>query len=507
MVTSQPPDPGKIAFVDQRKVGGRARSGALWSAAQILLRNGLALVITAILARILSPQDYGLVGMVATLTALLQVFANMGLSWATVRSAELNQKQVSGLFWINLGVGLLAWGGMVAAAPLIAQFYDEPALKLIAIVSGTSFVFAGATVQPIALMTRSMDFRRISMIEVLALLSGASVSLFMAFTGAGYWALVAQAPVQAAVRLALCIRPSAISISAPRWVPGLGAMISFGSLLVATEFLIFLARNLDGILIGKYWGATELGYYNRAYFLMLLPSMLASGVLSQVMVSSLSSLQHDLDRLANAYRRALCMVAYVGTPIALGLGLSASVVVPLVYGPGWDKVVVLLEWLSIAGVTQPIFLTYGWLFTATGRVRTYLWVTLINSIILGTVFYLTVPQGTIAIAKGYGLVMGLVLPLPVLWIAHRKSGIPFLLSLKYLAPIFILNAIMGTVVIITSAIFDDFLSNISVFLIQVTFAIITYISLTPFLLPSILHNDAKNFIKKLNPKNLSIEKS
>jgi O-antigen/teichoic acid export membrane protein len=488
----------KISFVDQKTVGNRVRTGALWSVGQIFVRNGLSLVLTAILARILLPEDYGLIGMVATLTALLQVFANMGLSWATVRSTDLNMHQVSGLFWVNLVVGVLVWGVMAAAAPFVAQFYGAPALNLIAVVSGVSFVMAGASVQPIALLTRAMDFRRISIIEMIALCCSATVALCLAFAGAGYWALVAQGPVQALVRLVLSIGPSRMRVLAPCWAPGLSAMIRFGGLLVLNGFLIFIARNLDSVMIGKVWGAAELGYYNRAYFLMLLPSMLASSVLSQVMVSALSSMQHDRAQLASAYRRALGMVAYFGTPMALGLALTASSVVPLVYGPGWDKVVLLLAWLSIAGITQPIYNTNGWLFTACGRAKTYFWVTLANTMILGTVFALTVSQGTIALAQAYGITMGLVLPLPALWIAHRAAAIPFRPSLQVLMPVAALNATMGGVVWLIGAIAEPLgFSQFAVLPVQVAAGAIVYVGLTPLLLPDMMRRDLAPLLQKL----------
>lgn len=488
----------RIALVSEGKIGGRARTGAIWSVAQIIVRNGLSLVVTAILARILLPEDYGLVGMVATMAALLQVFLDMGLSWATVRSRHLNLLQVSGLFWINLTVGLIAWGVMAAASPLVSEFFDEPELKMIAIVSGASFLLSGLAVQPMALLTRAMEFRRISIIEVVSLCIGAVAAITLALSGAGYWALVVQVPVQTLVRLSLAIRPSGLRIFAPRWTPGLSAMVRFGGLLVLSGFLIFLTRNLDGILVGKVWGAQELGYYNRAYFLMLLPSTLASGILSHVMVSSLSSLQHDRERLASAYRRALGLVAYLGVPMALGLALTASSAVPLVYGPGWDRVVVLLTWLSLAGITQPIYNTSGWLFTSSGRADLYAWVTLSNTVILGAVFALTVNHGTAALAQGYGITMGLILPLPVLFLAHRAADIPLLPSLKILMPIALINLVMGIVILFVGAGAKSLeLHKYHVFFAQVLAGLVVYSVLTPLLLPQLLSRDLAPLLTKL----------
>ncbi|MAQ44259.1 MAG: hypothetical protein CL812_00105 [Confluentimicrobium sp.] len=473
----------QVDFVAQDAIGGRARRGAAWSSMQIVVRNVLSVAATAIVARILSPEDYGLIGMTATLTALLQVFSEMGLSWATVQRKGLTHTQVSGLFWVNVLAGMLLWGAMAAAAPFLATFYGEPALTMIAIISGATFLVSGAAVQPMALLTRAMAFDKIAIIEVTALIIGSTLAIALAFAGAGYWALVASAPLQAMVRVILSFVWSDIRLRSPRWTPGLGALVSFGGLLALNGVLIYLARNLDSVLVGKVWGAAALGVYNRAYFLMLLPSMIANGVLSKLMVTSLAALQADRDRFAHAYRRALRVVAYVGTPLALGLALTAAPAVEVVYGPGWDGVVALLVWLSLAAVTQPVYNTNGWLFTASGRGGAYLFLTAANTVVLGAVFFWTVSNGMEALARAYGVVMGLLIPLPALWFAHRAASIPYLPSLRALAPVYLLNAIMALGVWSTWLLAEAAgLTQMEAFPIQILIGGIIYLGLTPVIL-------------------------
>lgn len=207
-----------------QSVGVMARLAAVWSGLQIILRHVLSVATTAVLARLLVPEDYGLVAMVATLTALLQVFAEMGLSWATVQRKNLTIGQVSGLFWINLGVGALFWIVVAGAGPLIADFYGEPDLVFIAAVVGAGFLISGAAVQPIALMKRALDFRRIALIEITALLCGAATAIILALAGWGYWALVLNGLVNASVRTALAFRYSTIRILTPRKAEGLGSL-------------------------------------------------------------------------------------------------------------------------------------------------------------------------------------------------------------------------------------------------------------------------------------------
>jgi O-antigen/teichoic acid export membrane protein len=503
MTESAPPsfDPERIPHVHANDVGAKARRGAMWSAVQIVTRNVVSIGVTAVLARLLVPADYGLIGMVTTLTALLLVFSDMGLSWATVQRRDLNNAQVSSLFWVNIAAGVVLWGAMIAAAPFLAAFYGEPALTMITIVSGIGFAISGVAVQPMALLMRQMDFRRIAVIEVTALLVGAVVALALALFDAGYWALVVQGPTQAIVRAILSIHLSGIRLQAPRRTAGLGSLVSFGGLLAVNGVLIYLARNLDSVLIGKVWGAAELGIYNRAYFLMLLPSMLANGVLSGLMVTSLAAFQGDSDRFAQAYRKALRLVAYAGTPMALGLALTAAPAVELIYGPGWDEVVALLGWLSFAAITQPVYNTNGWLFTAAGRGGSYLMLTAVNTGLLGLVFLLTVHNGVQTLAQGYGLVMGLIIPLPALWLAHRAARIPLIPSLRSIFPVYLLNGVMGLLVWATWFVAEAVgWSRMAAFPVQVGVGVISYLILTPLSLRDMMRNDIRPLLVRLNRK-------
>ena len=483
IVNSAPREHDAIDHVHAEEVGGKARLGATWSAFQVVIRNAVSIGVTAVLARVLTPEDYGLIGMASTFTALLLVFSEMGLSWATVQRERLTHEQVSSMFWVNIGVGILLWGAMIIAAPFLAQFYGEPALTMICIGSGASFVISGVAVQPMALLIRNIDFRSIAFIEVSALGASAVTALSLALADAGYWALVAQGPVQASVRAALSIRWSGIRVQAPRKTEGLGSLINFGGLLAVNGLLIYLARNLDSVLIGKVWGAAELGIYNRAYFLMLLPSMLANGVLSGLMVTSLAAFQGSPDRFGKAYRRALRLVAYAATPLAVGLALTAQPAVEFIYGPGWDQVATLLIWLSFAAITQPIYNTSGWLFTATGRGKSYLMLTIVNAIVLAAVFFVTVPRGLEALSQAYGLAMGLFIPVPTLWFAHKMVRIPFLESVRAVLPVYLLNGTMGVAVWATWIALETLgWSRMAAFPLQVSVGIIIYLMMTPIFL-------------------------
>lgn len=424
-----------LSHVDSARVGALARKGAVWSVIQIVVRNVVSIGSTAVLARLLSPDDYGLMGMVATLTALLLVFSDMGLSWATIQRRELTRAQVSNLFWINVGAGLVLWIACILVAPVMARFYNREELQLVTVVLGASFLIGGLSVQPFALLKRRMDFRTVARIEIAAGVVAAVTAIACALAGLGYWALLIQALAGQLARAMLAIPASRIQLMPPVRRAGTRQMVRFGGVLAVSGILIYLTRNLDSVLIGKVWGTTQLGYYERAYFLMLLPSVIATGTLTNLMLPSLAALQSDRQRFGDAYCRALRLVAFAGCPMALGLALVAPEAVRLVYGEKWLPVVPILLWLSVAGVTQPIYNTNGWLFKAAGKAGLYFFVTLVNALALALAFFWGVKGGALQVAMAYGIVMGVVLLLPVMWLAHRAAGLSLSASAKILLPV------------------------------------------------------------------------
>lgn len=432
-----------IEHIEKSQVGAKTRTGAIWSVVQIAGRNIISLVSTTILARMLAPDAYGLIGMVGTLTALLNVFSDMGLSWATIQRSNINSAQVSNLFWINTTVGLFMWVVCILLAPFLATFYSKPELSLITVILGATFFIGGISVQPFALLRRRLEMRVVAEIEITSAIVAAFIGVLAAVLEFSYWALVAQALTTQIVRALLVLLRSDFVIEWPRLGVGTFSLISFGGLLALNGLLIYFARTLDSILIAKVWGAQQLGFYDRAYFLMLLPSFIATGVLTNLMVPSLSVFQNDLERFGSAYRRAVRLVAFTGCPMAVGLALTAPELVQLMYGKDWEPVVPMLAWLSIAGITQPIYNTTGWLFTAAGQAKKYFYLTVINAVVLAGTFIWAVQYGAIEVAMGYGLVMGLILWWPALWLSHTSAGLRMIDTVKSLMPVAVTLVLMA----------------------------------------------------------------
>lgn len=424
----------RIEQPDAQRIGDLARTGIAWSAGLIISRQILGLVVTSIMARLLLPGDYGLIGMVTTMFALLNTFGDMGLSWATIQRKNLTQAQSHNLFWINAGVGVLLSIACLAIAPALASFYGEDRLVPVTMVMGISFAFGGISVQPLALMRRQMQFRHLTLMQLGQYVAGAAVAISLAAMGAGYWALVVQSVVVKAISLVLAFRVSGYSPRSPRRGIGTGSLLRFGGYLSASGLMIYFQRNLDYVLIGRVLGAEDLGYYTRAYFLMLLPATLATGTLGSVMIPSLSALQESPERFGASYRKAVRWIAGLSFPIAAGLALVSDEAVRLVYGDQWMPVVPILAWLSLVSLTQPIYNTYGWLFTAAGKGRSYFFSTVGATVVLVTAFAIGIQSGVVELAAWYALSMTFIVTVPMLYFAHRAARLSLWRTLSTLGP-------------------------------------------------------------------------
>jgi len=352
-----------------KNLGGRtARGGALAISSQAL-KFLITMGASAVLSRLLTPQDYGLIGMVAFVTAFLSTYKDLGLAAATIQRPEISFDQISTLFWINLGMSAGITVLTAAIAPLVAWFYGEPRLTAITLVTAFGFIISGLTVQHDALLRRQMRYGSLSLIGILALISGYVVGIYLAWTGHSYWSLVWS-------QLAVASTTTILTFWFCRWLPGMPrrntgvrSMMKLGGNLTGFATINFFSRNIDNLLIGRFWGAQQLGIYSRAYQLMMLPIDQINEPITSVAVPALSRLEGKDEHYRLAYLRMLEKIAILTMP---GIGLllvTSDWVVQIMLGPQWSEVSDLLVILGIAGLVQPISNTTGWLFVTQGRTR------------------------------------------------------------------------------------------------------------------------------------------
>lgn len=361
------------------------------------------MISTAVLARLLSPEDYGLIGMTTAVTGFIQLFQSMGLSEATIQCKEINHKQASALFWLNgtVGVGLTALA--LAISPLVANFYDEPRVIGIMYALSINFVISSFAVQHTALLKRQMQFAVLAKASMLAMAVGVIVAIVGALQGLGYWALVLMF-VSSSVTNSICIW------LACSWCPGLpdfnsgiGPMLSFGANIIGFNCVNYFSRNLDNVLIGRVWGPQQLGLYAKAYQLLLLPINQINSPVTSVAMPTLSRLQDNPERFQRYYYKAISLITIISMPIVCFLFAAAADVIMFFLGEQWLDAVPIFRFLIPAALIGTFNVAPGWAFRSLGRAGTQFRLGIVTSTLNVLIFIVGVRWGAVGVAAAYGL--------------------------------------------------------------------------------------------------------
>jgi O-antigen/teichoic acid export membrane protein len=430
----------------KKDLGGRAvRGGAVMVTAQ-----GLKLVImtasTLVLARLLTPHDYGLVGMVVVVTGFIALFKNLGLSTAMIQKAELTHEQTSTLFWVNLLASVAITLITIALAPAVAWFYAEPQLTKITAAFALGFIISGLGSNHEALIRRQMRFATLASVEIASQAIGILVAIFLAFRGAGVWALVFnQLAYFTAYTIGLWLFCN--------WIPGppvrysgVRPMLAFGRDLTGYNVLNYFTRNLDNLLVGKFWGAQQLGIYSKAYQLLLLPVEQLGVPLDGIALTTLSRLNDSATRYRQGFLRMLDKVAMFSMPLIAFMMVTSDWLVRIVLGPQWSEAAAIFAVLGLVGLLEPVGNAMGWLMISQGRSRDVLRWGMVNSSITVASFLIGLPWGAFGVAVAFSLI-GTFVRFPLLFWFTTRVG-PVRMSDIYKAmvvPLLAASGVLGTI--------------------------------------------------------------
>lgn len=392
-----------------------------------ILSHGLKLVLsigaTAVLARLLSPNDYGLIGMVAVFTGFVAMFKDAGLSLATVQRAEISYEQISTLFWVNVTLSMGITAVMIVLAPLIGWFYSEPRLVLITIATAVGFIFGGLAVQHEALLKRQMRFYALSVIAFVSMMVGYAVGIALAWRGAGYWALVFS-------QLAL-LATNAVGVwLVCRWRPGrprrntgVRSMLSFGGNVTGYALINYVSNNSAYLLVGRMFGPIPLGLYTKAVQLLSLPTEQINEPVATVSIPALSRLVDSPERYRQAYLRIMEKVILVTMPAIALMMATSDWVVRIVLGTQWTDSAKLVVFMGVATLFQPVMSTAGWLLVSQGRARDMLRWSLINAPISILSVVVGLPWGVFGVALSWGLARIFIANPLLFWFVGRKGPV------------------------------------------------------------------------------------
>jgi O-antigen/teichoic acid export membrane protein len=392
--------------------GGSARALAL--AASFLVRVGSLMV----LARILEPKDFGLLGMVTAFTGVLSLFRDFGLSAATIQHTTVTEVQASTLFWINTLAGAILAVIAAAFAPFVSTFYHEPRLFWVTIVVATGFLFNGAGVQHSALLQRQMRFTALAIIDVVALVVSSAIAVGAAMAGYGLWALVVMTvslPLTSTVGLWLF----------GAWVPGrphsgvgIGRMMQFGGTLTLNGLVMYFASNFEKVLLGRFWGAEALGMYGRAYQLIRIPTDNLNSAVGDVAFSALSRIQDDPSRLRSYFLKGYSLVLGLTLPTTIACALFADDIVLILLGPKWRESAGIFRLLAPTMLIFAIANPLGWLLNSIGLVGRGLKIALVIAPLMIASYLIGLPYGPMGVAFAYSAVMMLWIAPIIAWCVH-----------------------------------------------------------------------------------------
>ncbi len=370
-----------------------------------LLRTGS----TIVLARLLTPRDYGLIAMVTAITSFVMMLKDMGLSTATIQKAEVNHSQVSTLFWLNAAFGFLLSVFTVGLAPLLAWFYGDPRLVWITLALSGVFLFTGLSVQHQALLRRQMKFGVLAVVEITSLTAGIIAAIIAAYFGAAYWALVImQLVIPVANVIGLWItckwRPGL-----PSRKSGIRSMLHFGLNTTGFGIVNYFSRNLDNVLLGRFYGSGVLGLYSRAYQILLMPISYIRIPLTLVAMPAMSRLQDNPARFRAYYTKLTSLLAFVSMPLMVFLAVCSDNIVLILLGEQWSEAGILFKIMAITGFIQTVATTWGLVLLSTGRANRYFRWGVINGILTITSFFVGLPWGARGVAIAYATLTYLIL--------------------------------------------------------------------------------------------------
>jgi len=406
----------------QERLGHRAARGALVTLVAQGLKILVQLASVVLLARLLTPHDYGLIAMVLAVIGIGEIFRDFGLSSAAIQSPTLSREQRSALFWINgaIGTGLALL--VILLAPLVAAFYSQPDLEPIARLLAPVFVANGFATQYRASLVRELRFRSLAIADIGSALVGLASAAGAALLGAGVMALVLQQLAQAACLLLL------LTVSS-HWLPGLprrGApvrqFLGFGGNLVGSQLVGYVANNLDTVIIGLRFGAAPLGIYSRAFQLLMTPLNQIRSPLTSVALPVLSRLADDpqrFNRYVQAGQRAL---GYSLVAVLALVAAAAESITTVLLGDQWLAAAPVLRLLAIAGIFQTLAFVGYWVYLARGLTRDLLQYSILSAIIRIVILLTASQWGVIGVAVGYAIAPAVSWPISLWWLS-RRSGV------------------------------------------------------------------------------------
>lgn len=451
-------------------VKNKAVKGVMWSAIERFSVQFVQLIIQILIARILSPDDFGIIGMIAIFIAIAQSFIDSGFSNALIRKRDRTDIDNSTVFYFNIVVGAVFYLLLYLCAPAIAKFYNTPILVPVTRIVGLGVIFNSLAVVQRANLTAKVDFKTQAKASLISVIISGGCGLSLAYKGFGVWSLVAQTLLNGGCNTIF------LWIFAkwyPKWVfswKSFREMFSFGSKLLLSGLMDTLYKNIYTIVIGKFYSAGDLGYFTKANQLASFPSSNITGILQRVTYPLLCENQGNKEVLRTRYRTFLRLSAYVVFPLMVGLAVLAEPLIETLLTDKWIAAVPLLQLLCLSMMWYPIHAINLNLLQVQGRSDLFLRLEVIKKIVGVSILCITIPMGVVWMCVGKIVVTIIALIINTHY-TGKLIGLGFLKQMRDLLPSLVYSFLMGAAVMLITMVVDN---NILQIIIGIAVGVVVY---------------------------------
>lgn len=467
----------------------KAASGIIWSSLQKFGTMGISFVSNIILARLLSPEDYGCIGMLMIFILVANTFIDGGFGSALIQKKEPTQKDYSTIFYWNLLLSIVLYFALFVSAPLIARFYNLPLLSPVLQVQGLVLILNSLSIIQQNRLRKQLLFKKLAIVSIVSALLSLVITIYLAYIGRGVWALVAQ-------QLLMSGFNAVLYWIVGKWNPSFvfsrqsfKELFGFGGFILLSNLINTLCNNVQGILIGKFFSPITMGFYAQARKLEEVASTSLSSVIDQVSYPVLAEVQNDKNKLAYVLKKLITAIAFFSFPIMLALIVIAEPLITLLYSDKWTECVPYFQILCIAGLAISLQNVNYYAVAAIGKSKTLFNWTLIKRLL-----------GIILIVVGFivygiwGLLLGMMSASYIMYIINavlvsKYIGYRLTSQFKDLLPTLLISSI--------SFLISYFSPNITMSLIADMFLSILIFALSYIILTYLFEKDKILMIKNI----------
>lgn len=439
----------------------QTKKGLYWSFFNQFSNYGMQFCVGIVMARLLSPSDYGITALPGVFLAIAAVFQDSGMAGALIRKPEIEEKDYSTLFLYSIGMGIVMYAALFFASPYIASYFETPVLIPLVRVTALTFLWGPITTVQYVFLKRKLDFKTPTKISIATKIFSAIVGITMAYMGYGLWALVISGVLSGFLNLILIVW-------AVRWYPRTGwsnesfkYLWGYGNKMLASSLLETAYSNITPLFVAKYYSPADLGVYNRARNYAIMPSQNVTGVIQNVTFPVLSKMQDDDESLARNYRRMLKTTAFVVFPLMMILaGLARPLIITMITAK-WEACIILLQLLCFSLMWYPIHSINLNLLQVKGRTDLFFRLEVIKKIIGLSILVVTLPLGLVVFCIG-GIISSLVCLAVNTYYTGKLINVGYLKQMRDLFPTLLLSLVLFGVILVINQFISNYLLQILV---------------------------------------------